>query len=140
MNMALSMGVRRTVVLISHVTLLLAIGLGVAAISVMHTGGEGRWQAPALARALQMTHSSPREGESNAGAGPDFSRIVKKVIPSVVTVRSQRTVQTAPPPFGFMHPWGRPGENEDGRPQRRLQRGLGSGVVVDARGYILTNN
>ncbi len=140
MNMALSMGVRRTVVLISLVTLLLGLGLGVAASSMMSARGGGSWQAPPLARALQMTHSSPREGESASGAGPDFSRVVKKVIPSVVTVRSQRTVETAPLPFGFMHPWERPGEDEGERPRRRLQRGLGSGVVVDARGYLLTKN
>ncbi len=75
-----------------------------------------------------------------------FSSVVEKVAPSVVNVSTSRTVKTSqqqgPPSidnfFGqfFGGQFG-PGIQV---PRERRERALGSGVIVSADGYILTNN
>jgi serine protease Do len=73
-----------------------------------------------------------------------FVDVAKKVQPSVVSIRSERTV-TVPPGEGFGEDFfqGTPFEDffksHGGPPIRRKQMGEGSGVIVDAKGYILTN-
>ena len=73
-----------------------------------------------------------------------FVDVAKKVQPSVVSIRSERTV-TVPPEEGFGEDFfkGTPFEDffksHGGPPVKRKQMGEGSGVIVDARGYILTN-
>jgi serine protease Do len=77
--------------------------------------------------------------------GKAFVEVVNKVQPSVVSIKSERTVTVSP--------WEGPGEDffkgtpfEDffkrygGPPQKRRQMGEGSGVIVDPKGYILTNH
>ncbi len=72
-----------------------------------------------------------------------FVEVAKKVKPSVVAIRSERTV-TVGPGMGEDFFKGTPFEDffkEHGEPPvKRKQMGEGSGVIVDARGYILTNN
>ena len=80
--------------------------------------------------------------------GNAFVEVATKVSPSVVSIRSERTIATQPLPFGEDFFKGTPFEDffEEyfrGRgepPRRRKQMGEGSGVVVDPKGYILTNN
>ncbi len=71
-----------------------------------------------------------------------FVEVAKKVKPSVVAIRSERTV-TVGPGFGEDFFKGTPFEDffkqHGGPPMKRKQRGEGSGVIVDAKGYILTN-
>jgi serine protease Do len=77
-----------------------------------------------------------------------FAPVVKKVLPSVVTVTSARMVKTAyqggddgiPPMFRQFF-----GEQGDGggqfrMPRQQKEQGMGSGVIVSPNGYILTNN
>src|SRR5215208_3383061 len=65
-----------------------------------------------------------------------YADVVDREAPAVVTVRSERRVRV-PEQFPFM---GMPflGEVQP-RPQDRIEHGLGSGVIVSADGYILTN-
>ena len=73
-----------------------------------------------------------------------FVQVAKKVQPSVVSIRSERTV-TVSPGEGFGEDFfkGTPFEDffkqHGGPPMKRRQMGEGSGVIVDAKGYILTN-
>lgn len=83
-----------------------------------------------------------------------FSQVVKRVKPAVVNITSVRveTIQTQPYEFYFGDPFEDFfgeffGERYHRQPQRRsvprqFQRkheGMGSGVIVDPRGYVLTN-
>jgi serine protease Do len=74
-----------------------------------------------------------------------FVQVAKKVQPSVVSIRSERTV-TVSPGEGFGEDFfkGTPFEDffkqHGGPPMKRRQMGEGSGVIVDPKGYILTNN
>jgi len=81
-----------------------------------------------------------------------FIDIVAEVKPSVVTVSTERILSVRyfnpfEDPFGnnlfdfFFGPRGRtPRDQPREREYQQRQRGLGSGVIVNAQGYILTNN
>src|SRR5882672_10475109 len=72
-----------------------------------------------------------------------FADVVSRVAPAVVTIRADKRVRT-PQQFPFMDdPFFRGLFGDRGRPQQpqeSLQRALGSGVIVSADGYILTNH
>jgi serine protease Do len=76
-----------------------------------------------------------------------FAEVVAQAEPSVVSVYTSKTVQVAanggmPFPFLFGFPGGGNGNGDDddqGQGSSRKQQGGGSGFVVDATGYILTN-
>jgi len=74
-----------------------------------------------------------------------FVEVAKKVKPSVVAIRSERTVSVSPGEgFGEDFFKGTPFEDffkqHGGPPVKRKQMGEGSGVIVDQKGFILTNN
>jgi serine protease Do len=68
-----------------------------------------------------------------------FSPVVKQVSPAVVNIYTRRVVRTVSPMFAdplFRQFFG----NQMGLPQERVQRSLGSGVIVKADGTVVTNN
>ncbi|MCC6589265.1 MAG: Do family serine endopeptidase [Bryobacterales bacterium] len=83
-----------------------------------------------------------------AGRVQSYSDVVAKVAPAVVTIRSERRTRAAEEypfsgfPFGL--PFGNRGGGGRGQPMPRgrggVERGLGSGVIVRADGYCLTNH
>ncbi|MGB7206208.1 MAG: DegQ family serine endoprotease [Anderseniella sp.] len=89
-----------------------------------------------------MTHAQ-QVPQSRAEMAMSFSPVVKETAPSVVNVYAKRIVQTQQvSPFGA-DPFFRRffGDREfGGRPRERAQNSLGSGVIVDASGIVVTNN
>jgi Do/DeqQ family serine protease len=69
-----------------------------------------------------------------------FAPIVKRVAPAVVNVYASRTVQRQVSPF-FSDPFFRQffGDAFGGGPSQRVQRSLGSGVIISPDGLIVTN-
>ena len=63
--------------------------------------------------------------------------VAQKVIPSVVNISSTKTVVIEQSPF-FSDPFFR--EFFGNVPHERVQRALGSGVIITSDGYIITNN
>lgn len=66
-----------------------------------------------------------------------YADLVSRVAPAVVTIRADKRVST-PRQFPFFDDlFGNRGQQQ---PQESLQRALGSGVIVSADGYVLTNH
>ncbi len=108
--------------------------------------------------ACQEARTSANSAPSNtAGSAPaagygarpmalvSFADAVGRAAPAVVTIRSERRVQ-APEQFPFAKDpffrrfFGLPGAERGGRPPVEVEHALGSGVIVRADGYILTNH
>jgi serine protease Do len=77
------------------------------------------------------------------GFPQSFAEIAKKVTPAVVNISTTATVKVPGNPFRqFFGPHGGPfGDFFGDMPDREMkQRSLGSGIIVDKEGYIITNN
>ncbi|HYJ47390.1 MAG TPA: trypsin-like peptidase domain-containing protein, partial [Pyrinomonadaceae bacterium] len=96
--------------------------------------------------------ASPAPGDTNPAASApaaqnSYADVVTRVAPAVVTVRADKRVR-APQQFPFFDdPFFRNffgersprGQQPQQQPRESLERALGSGVIVSADGYILTN-
>ena len=86
----------------------------------------------------------PALGATALGLQDDFIRVAEQVMPSVVSLKAIRVVTMQPRgvPDDFYR--GTPFEGMfrefGGQPIQRRMVGQGSGVIIDTRGYILTNN
>lgn len=72
-----------------------------------------------------------------------FAPLVKRTAPSVVNVYAKTIVQQPPSDSPFDDPFFRKffgQEGQQGRPRQRVGSSLGSGVIVDTTGIIITNN
>ncbi|MBI2818724.1 MAG: Do family serine endopeptidase [Acidobacteria bacterium] len=77
----------------------------------------------------------------------EFSKITKKMAPAVVNINTESTVETGfrgrQMPFGGQDPFGGFFDqfiNPRDMPESFKQKSLGSGVIIDPDGYILTNH
>ena len=73
---------------------------------------------------------------------PDFSRVAEQTVPAVANISSQQVVRRQNSPFAndpfFQFFYGNRDDVFGSR--RRVERSLGSGVIVSADGLVLTNN
>jgi serine protease Do len=125
---------------------------GLAAGALVLTGAVLGWSAsgtrtgaaPVASPSAPIAHA-PGAAERTIGAGVDsYAALVDEVAPAVVTVRSERRVRairdTQLPDDPFFRQFFGDRFRLPRGPQERREGGLGSGVIVRADGYILTNN
>ena len=95
-----------------------------------------------LATPLMAEDGAVRVPQSRDEVKLSFSPVVKRVAPAVVSVRTRTTVQGRDGPSLSDDPFFRRFFGDQGVPQRgsRVSQSLGSGVIVDPVGLVLTNN
>ena len=112
-----------------HVAAALAVASAVAALVLVPVAA-----GPARAQDNRVVPSSPGELRLS------FAPVVKRAAPAVVNVYAAKVVANRNPllddPF-FRRFFG---GNGQGIPREQVQRSLGSGVIVDAGGFVVTNN
>jgi serine protease Do len=111
----------------------LTVGIGVAGLAAAEHMGKAN--PPVVLKTAEDT------GPSRFG----FAPVVKKVLPAVVNIASTKISKG--PAEGEMGPedlfrqfFGNSGHQRREAPEQQRQEGLGSGVIMTADGYILTNN
>ena len=127
-----------------------ALAAGVAAgLAVFGAVGLGRLVSPepAMAQvpASQPVPAAPAPSGSPAGlAGQDFSALAKRLMPSVVNISTKQNVTRGDglPQFGPNSPLNEFNEllGRGPRGGMRSQSSLGSGFIIDATGFVVTNN
>lgn len=142
--------------ILSALVLIAVLVLGALVGSVMTAEG---WSPLGARFSKGPNYPAPVNSNLSVNLNTGFSGVASQVIPEVVTVQTMSRVRPQPivPPF-FENPFGDlfnfewPGQgNGQGQPNSPSQRpptargalephALGSGVIVSADGYILTNN
>ena len=97
--------------------------------------GGSRYMGVSTAPADQSGRQSPDPPPSGMG----FADVLKPALPAVVNIAMSRVVKPPAEPF-FSDPFFRYFFGGRTPPREQRERGLGSGVIVRADGYILTNN
>ena len=82
------------------------------------------------------------QGNNSRTMGPvSYADAVARAAPAVVNIATRKVVEEQPNPLQddplFRHFFG---DTPDAAPQKRLESSLGSGVIINPKGYILTNN
>jgi Do/DeqQ family serine protease len=105
--------------------------LGIAVLAAWHLLLTG---APAAEAQQRVVPESP------VAIKQSFAPVVKRAAPAVVYVYVQHTVQQIVSPFGDDPFFGQLFGERFGVPRERIQNSLGSGVLVDQSGLVVTNN
>jgi serine protease Do len=98
--------------------------------------------APEPAAAIQARGTPPAAAAAAVTGGPDFTRIAGQAVKGVANISSLQVVRTPNSPFAadpfFRYFFGEGDDVFGARDRRSLS--LGSGVIISADGYVVTNN
>jgi serine protease Do len=97
---------------------------------------------PAGAQVAQNHESRMEQVVPRAGAPASFADLTEQLQPAVVNIATRQRVEVARNPFAgtpFADMFNRRNRGE-GQPQTREAQSLGSGFVISANGYVVTNN
>jgi Do/DeqQ family serine protease len=126
---------RRSTAILTLVAASIGGGLIAAFTVANHTSN-----SPVYVTARADTSTATKQVE---GLSSSFADIIEKASPSVVNIQSTRVVKASENQNPFAgDPFFRQffGGNGNSRPHTERESGLGSGVIINPAGYILTNN
>jgi len=116
----------------------LLVGGRVRSVTGSSAAARARSEPPPAAEAQRLPGAV---ATSNLG-GPDFTRIASQAVKGVANISSLQIVRGRQSPFSsdpfFRYFFG--DENVFGPPRDRRSMSLGSGVIISADGYVVTNN
>jgi len=126
------------------ISLLAVVVLGMALISIAPSSGHA---SSALASKVPMKIDADPAPVNMTALKNGYSSIIDPALPAVVNISSSKMVKQDKnlPGFFFDDPFfrqffGNQFNEQPGQPQTERQYSLGSGVIVNPNGYILTNN
>ena len=96
-----------------------------------------------LAAGTSQAAEAKRLPESRTEIELSYAPLVKRVAPAVVNIYTKRVIESHVRSPLFDDPFFRRFFGDSpllGQPRQRIQQSLGSGVIVDAKGLIVTNN
>ncbi len=94
---------------------------------------------PAGAQVAQNENMRIDDAVPRAGAPASFANLTEQLQPAVVNISTRQRVQVSANPFAGT-PMAELFGNRGGQPQTREAQSLGSGFIISADGYVVTNN
>jgi serine protease Do len=124
--------------LLSLVLVVAGFAAGLVVTGRMRTAADSRAEPPPAASAPEQRATAP----ATVAIGADFTRVAAQAVKGVANISSLQVVRTRNSPLGndplFRYFFGDDDTMFGARDRRSLS--LGSGVIVSADGYVVTNN